>query len=713
MKALFISLIMVILFFSIQANGIDIEKLILEMTLQEKLSMIHGNSYFTTQAVERLGIPGLTLSDGPCGIRYENLPDKWGSLGWDNDSVTYFPSLTALASTWDPQLAAEFGNAYAEEALIRGKNIVLMPGINIHRTPLCGRNWEYFSEDPYINSKFVAPVVNAVQSHNVAVCIKHYILNNQEKERGSVSVELSERALREIYLPGYKTAVDAGALSFMGAYNKFRGQHLAYNDYLVNQVLKEELGFSGVYMSDWNATHDTKEAALYGLDLEMGTQSFNEFYMADALLEKIKSGEIEEKYIDEKVRRILYLMKEIDLFDAPEYDTTGMGSKLGAPHRYKITQKIAEQAVVLLKNTTSLLPLDQSKIKKIAVIGDNATRKHAQGGGSTTVKAKKEVTPLEGIKNLIGSKIEISYSPGYLYQVSENEWDYNKSLDSVDQKLKNEALQLAESSDLVIYIGGLNHDRGLDCEGADKEDLVLPYHQDQLIKELLEVNPNCVLVMISGSPFEMHQWIDQATTLLWSSYIGSEGGTAIANILFGKTNPSGKLATTFPKKLSDSPEMALGEYPGTNGTVHYNEGIFVGYRYYDTYNVEPQFPFGFGLSYTEFEYSNLSVDQKEDEKIQIRFELENSGAVKGREIAQLYISNLNSGIKFPRKELKEFSKIELLPQEKKNIVFEIAKEDLEYYDEEAKEWKFIPGKYEILVGSSSRDIHLKKELAFD
>ncbi len=411
-----------------------IDSLLSQLTLSEKISMIHGNTFFTTPPVERLGIPGLNMSDGPAGIREENNPSDWGSAKWKNDSTAYFPSLTALASTWNPGLATDFGKAYGEEAVIRNKFITLAPGINIHRTPLNGRNWEYLSEDPFLVTRFVPNIIKAVQNEGMASCVKHYILNNQEKDRGSINVEAGERALREIYLPGFEAAIkEGGALAVMGAYNQFRGHYCCENSYLLQDILKGEWGFKGIVISDWNAAHDTKEAAENGLDIEMGTSKpFDQYYMAQPLLDSILAGKIDSLVVDDKVRRILYVMSELNMFDRPAYDTTGMAARLATPERRNVSLRIGEEAVVLLKNSTDILPLDLSKIKKIAVIGDNATRKHAHGGGSTIIKAKYEITPLEGIRNEVGNRAEVVYAPGYKY-VSNSHGRYDPSADEIDR----------------------------------------------------------------------------------------------------------------------------------------------------------------------------------------------------------------------------------------------------------------------------------------
>ncbi|HYW96309.1 MAG TPA: glycoside hydrolase family 3 N-terminal domain-containing protein, partial [Bacteroidales bacterium] len=487
------------------------DKLLSQLTLKEKISMIHGNTYFTTPPVERLGIPGFTLSDGPAGIREENNPSDWGSAKWKNDSTAYFPSLTALASTWNPVLATEFGKAYGEEAVIRNKFITLAPGINIHRTPLNGRNWEYLSEDPYLVTQFAPNIIKAVQKEGMASCVKHYILNNQEKDRNSINVEAGERALREIYYPGFEAAVkEGGALAVMGAYNKFRGDFCCENSYLLHDILKDEWGFKGVVISDWDAVHSTTGAAENGCDIEMGTNKpFDQYYMAQPLLDSIKAGKIDSSVVDDKVRRILYVMSELNMFNRPEYDTTGMAAKLATPERRRVSEKIAEEAIVLLKNQSNTLPLDLTHTKKIAVIGDNATRKHAHGGGSTIIKAKYEITPLEGIKNLVGDKAEIVYAPGYKYVKGKNN-RYDPSLDQVDQKWLDEAKKAASGADVVLFIGGLNHDFGLDSEGGDKAGLGLPYKQDEVISEIMNVNPNTVVVLITGGPVVPGDWLSSA-----------------------------------------------------------------------------------------------------------------------------------------------------------------------------------------------------------
>ena len=683
-----------------------VEKLLLQLTLEEKVSLIHGNTYFTTPAIPRLGIPALHLSDGPCGVREENDPYSWNSAGWLNDSTAYFPALTSLAATWNTDLATEFGTAYAGEAIDRGKDIMLAPGFNIHRTPLNGRNWEYMSEDPFLTSRFAVNFIKSTQAKSIAVCAKHYALNNQELDRLTINVEASERALREIYLPAFEASVkEAGVLSVMGAYNKFRGEFACQNVYLLKDILKGEWGFRGLVMSDWGATHSTMEAAQNGLDIEMlplqGTK--DSYYMGQPLLDSIKAGKLKADVIDDKVRRILYVMVKLDIIGKSEPDTSGMQARLGTPERAKTALKIAEESVIMLKNE-QILPLNFNKIKTLAVIGDNAVRKHARGGGSTVIKAKYEISPLEGLQKQFSNTVNIKFSQGY---------KQSKDLKTVDKALIALAVKTAAASDAVILFAGLNHEPGLDSEGADKPDMKLPYGQDELIKAVLKANPNTVVVIIAGSPVEMGEWLANAKSLLFTSYLGMETGTALAKILSGEVNPSGKLTYTLPYKLEDSPAHLLGEYPGKTGTVTYNDDLLVGYRYFDTKNVKPMFPFGYGLSYTSFAYANPKVvlaGKNESLNCTISFDISNTGKTEGKEIAQVYVGDLESALPRPTKELKGFAKVSLKPGETKNVKVTLNQRAFQYYDPAKKQWVLEAGKFEILVGSSSQTILLKQQV---
>jgi beta-glucosidase len=683
-----------------------VDKLLSQLTLEEKLSLIHGNTYFTTPAIPRLRIPALHMSDGPCGVREENAPYSWNSANWKNDATAYFPALTSLAATWNTELATDFGIAYGEEAVARGKDIMLAPGMNIIRTPLNGRNWEYISEDPYLASRIAVNYIIAAQSKGISVCAKHFALNNQELNRGTINVEVSERALREIYLPAFEASVkEGGVLSVMGSYNQLRGKYACQNPYLLKDILKGEWGFCGLVMSDWGAVHNTMEAATSGLDIEMmpkeGTKDY--YYLGQPLLDSIKAGKIEPKAVDEKVRRILYVMIKINIIGKSEPDTTGMAARLGTPEHAKTALRIAEESVILLKNNNAL-PLDMKKIKTLAVIGDNATRKHARGGGSTIIKAKYEITPLEGLQNMFANSIKIDFAQGYAV---------SKNLKKVDKSLIDQAVKTAAAADEVIIFGGLNHEPGLDCEGSDKPDMMLPYGQDELIKAVVKANPNTIVVIIAGSPVEMGSWISEVNGLIYSSYLGMETGTALAEVLTGAVNPSGKLPYTLPYRLEDSPSYVFGEYPGENGTVNYKDDLMVGYRYFDSKKVEPLYAFGFGLSYTTFSYQNLKVEttgKAESLSCNVSFNITNTGNIEGKESAQVYVRDIESSLPRPLKELKGFAKVNLEKGASINVTVPLNQRAFQYYNPEKKEWILEPGKFEILVGSSSDKILLKQQI---
>jgi beta-glucosidase len=698
----------------------QIDQLISQMTLEEKINMIHASGIFSSGGVPRLGIPDFRMSDGPCGIRMEIKKEDWSPAGWNNDNGTYFPAQTALAATWDTSLARAFGIALGQESKIRGKHVQLAPGINIIRTPLNGRNWEYMSEDPYLISSMVVPVIQGMQSNGVAACVKHFALNNQETDRGNIDVEVNERVLREIYLPGFEAAIkDAGSLTIMGSYNQFRNQHAAYNEYLLEDILKGEWGFKGAVISDWGACHSTLEAALCGLDIEMGTfrgNGFNQYFMADPLIKEIKRGKVDIKFINDKVKRILYVMSKLNIIGEPKFDTAGMYSKLAIPGRIAIAKQIAEESIVLLKNNENFLPIDISKIKSIAVIGDNATRKHSLGGGSTTMKARYEITPLEALQKKLNGKVRINFAKGY--DIPQPSWKRGSPptrslasmLDTISEGRIKEAVEAAKKSDCVLIFGGLNHNWGNDCEGTDKPSMKLPYGQDKLINEILKVNPRTVVILLSGSPVEIGDWFTTIPALMQYSYAGMEGGNAIVEAIIGEINPSGKLPMTYPKKLKDSPDQAIGEYPGFWGKEEYKEGLLVGYRYYDTKNVEPMFPFGYGLSYTKFEYSNLSLPKEmkmEDKTLDVTFEIKNSGSLEGKEISQVYIHEDKCPVDRPYKELKGFNKINLKPGESKKVTIKLDKKAFQFYSTDKKQWTSEPGEFEILVGSSSKEIRLK------
>jgi len=693
-----------------EATESEITELIKQMTFEEKVSLIHGNGKFVAAGIERLNIPEWWLSDGPHGVREEIERHSWSPAGWTNDSCTYFPTLTALTAAWNPDLAKEYGRALGREARFRNKDVLLGPGVNIMRTPLCGRNFEYMGEDPYLISQIVVEYIKGLQEQDVAACIKHFALNNQEYERDKVDVLVDDRTLREIYLPAYEAAVKkAGVLTFMGAYNKFRGWYCCENDYLQNKILKDEWGFGGVILSDWDAVHSTVDAANNGLDLEMGTNadSYDEWYFADPLIEAVKNGQVKEEVVDDKVRRRLRVMYKTNMFSK---------RKEGAfvtPEHQNLARKAASEAVVLLKNEKNALPLDKSKIKTIAVIGDNAVRKHASGGYSSGLKAKYEISPLEALKSKLSSKVKINFSQGY---EKTSEFDIFKGLsDSPNpartKKLRREAVRAAKSADAAIVFAGLNHD--YDTEAGDRPHMKLPYFQDELITAVRKANKNTIVVLISGSPVEM-PWLDDVSAIVQGWLNGSEAGNAMVDVLFGDVNPSGKLPFTFPKKLEDSPAHAVGDYPGTNSTVEYKEGLLVGYRYFDTKKIEPLFCFGHGLSYTSFEYSNLKFESgqiNKNDSLRIELTLKNSGQAGGAEVVQCYIHDVKSYLPRPDKELKGFKKVYLEPGEEKTVSLAFGGRDFAFYDDQLNDWQIEAGEFELLVGSSSRDIRIGKKFS--
>jgi beta-glucosidase len=702
-----------------------IENILVQLTLDEKIGMIHGDGLFRTKGVERLRIPPLKMSDGPMGVRSEFENASWNSIGHSDDYVTYLPCNSALASTWNPELAYRLGKVLGEEARGRGKDIILAPGVNIMRSPACGRNFEYMSEDPYLTATTAVPIIKGIQEADVASCVKHFAVNNQETERLWVDVEIEERALREIYLPAFKEAVEEGnSYALMGAYNLLYGEHCCQSKYLLNGILKDEWGYDGCVISDWGAVHDTKAATESGLDIEMSvTNNFDDYFMAEPLKQAILEGEIAESLVDEKVRRILRLMIRLNMLGEERCKGTYNTSE----HRDEVLN-IARESVILLKNEDNRLPLCGKKLKKLLVIGDNAEKIHSCGGGSAEIKALYEISPLMGLKMKLGGNTEITFARGYYVEPKKEEsdtnWQENSLVDIIQvkraenlevetkakrQQYRDEAVKLAKEADEVIIIGGLNHD--YDSEGFDRSDLKLPYDQDILIQEVLKVNPKAVVVMMAGAPVEMGEWIEDAKAVVWSWYAGMEGGTALAEVLLGEVNPSGKLPTTFPKKLSDCSAYTIGEYPGGK-TVSYQEGIFVGYRYYDTYHIDTEFCFGHGLSYTNFVYKNLSVvtDNEFNININVFLEVTNTGNVAGAEIIQLYVSCKNSSVERPLQELKEYQKVLLEPNETKKITFVLDQKAFGFFDIRSKQFKAEAGLYEIRIGSSSKDIRLEQPI---
>ena len=701
-----------------------IEALVSKLTLDEKISMIHGTGLFHNGGIERLGIPELVMSDGPMGVRNDFEDAHWMVIGNSDDYVSYLPSNSALASTWNRKLAYETGTVLGEEARGRGKDVILAPGINIKRSPLCGRNFEYMSEDPYLTGEMAVPLVKGVQSADTAACVKHFALNNQETERLWVEVKVSERALREIYLPAFEKVVKEGQVySLMGAYNRYNGEHCCESKTLLNHILREEWKFDGMVVSDWGGVHLTKEAATSGLDLEMSvTDNFEEYCMAKPLKKAVENGEIAEELIDEKVKNILRLMYRLHML-GEDAKIRKPGSYNTPEHRQKILDA-ARESIILLKNDKNQLPLCQEKTRKVLVVGDNANRIQSYGGGSAEIKALYEITPLLGIKMLLGGNAKVDYVPGYYadnfdHMNTETNWQAD-SLENGGGSMgenggvapeilekqnayRTEAVKKAAEGnyDTVIFVGGQNHFQ--DLEGHDRPDMKLPYAQDKLLEELLEVAPDTIVVMFSGSPVEM-PWIKRVHTLIWSWFNGMEGGTALAEILFGKVNPSGRLPETFPITHTDCSAHCIGEFPGGE-TVDYKEGIFVGYRYYDNRQVPVLFPFGYGLSYTEFVYSNLRVEGNYPD-FKVSVDVTNVGSVAGKETVQIYVGKPDSPVERAVKELRGFAKLDLLPGEKKTAEISLDPAAFTYFDEQLRHFVTESGEYKIFAGKSVEEICL-------
>lgn len=680
-----------------------VEDALARMTLEEKVALCHAQSKFSSAGVPRLGIPEMWMSDGPHGIRAEKLWDEWDDAGWTSDSCTAFPALTCLAATWNPALADTYGQAVGEEARYRNKAVLLGPGVNIYRTPLNGRNFEYMGEDPFLASAMVVPYIQGVQRNGVAACVKHFAVNDQETDRFNVEVKIDDRTLHEIHLPAFKAAVhEGGVWAVMGSYSIYKGQHCCHNQYLLRDLLKRDWGFDGVVISDWGGTHDTREAALNGLDMEMGSwtngltlswsNAYNEYFLADPFLELLRSKEIDEEIVNDKARRILRLMFRTTMNPNRPY-----GSFATKEHAL-IGRKIAQEGIVLLKNQDNLLPLDPKQPRRILVVGENAKKMMTLGGGSSELKVKYEISPLQGIENYFTPASQVTYAEGYSSVPTQNR-----------HALLLEAVDAARKADVVIFVGGLNKNENQDCEGADRRSLNLPYGQDELIGELARVNRNLVTVIISGNAVAM-PWVNEVPAIVEAWYGGTEAGNAIASVLAGEVNPSGKLPFTFPVRLEDNPAIALDAYPGDGKQVEYKEGIFVGYRWNDRERIKPLFCFGHGLSYTTFEYGKVTAEGRQmgpDGTITVSVPVKNTGSRAGAEIVQLYVSDLKSSLPRPVKELKGFRKIMLQPGQEQTVSFTIDRKALSFYDDTKQDWVAEPGAFEALVGASACDIRGK------
>ncbi len=697
-----------------------VEDALSRLTLKEKVAMVHAQSKFSSAGVPRLGIPEFWMTDGPHGIRPEVLWDEWDQAGWTNDSCVAYPALTCLAATWNPEMSMLYGKSIGEEARYRNKTVLLGPGVNIYRTPLNGRNFEYMGEDPYLAGRMVVPYVQGVQQNGVAACVKHYALNNHEVNRHTTNVIVDDRALYEIYLPAFKAAVQEGnAWAIMGAYNLYKGQHACHNQYLLNDILKGEWGFDGVVVSDWGGVHDTDQAITNGMDMEFGSwtnglsqgtsNAYDNYYLANPYLQRIQEGKVGTKELDDKVRRILRLAFRTTM------DTNRPFGSMLSPEHYEAARRIGEEGIVLLQNKNAVLPIDLNKAKKIAVIGENAIKMMTVGGGSSSLKVQRELSPLDGIKARVGDKAEIVYARGY---VGDATGEYNGVVtgqnlkdDRTPEELIAEAVKVAADADYVIFIGGLNKSNHQDCEDSDRKGLNLSYGQDEVISALAKANKNLVVVNISGNAIAM-PWVNEVPAIVQDWYLGSEAGSALAAVLMGDVNPSGKLPFTFPVKLEDVPAHSLGEYTGESSRktidIKYNEGIFVGYRWADKQKkVKPLFPFGHGLSYTTFTYGKPVADSKTmsaDGTLTVKVNVKNTGTREGQEVVQMYISDKQSSLPRPIKELKGFQKIKLAPGEEKEVTFTINKEALSFFDDAKHAWVAEPGKFEAIIAASAADI---------
>lgn len=708
-----------------------IEDALSRMTLQEKIRVIHAQSKFSSAGVPRLGFSDFWTDDGPHGVRPDVLWDEWEQAGQTNDSCVAFPALTCLAASWNPQMARIYGEALGEEALYRGKDMILGPGVNILRTPLNGRNFEYMGEDPFLTSVMVVPYIQGLQSKNVSACVKHYCLNNDEEYRHQVNVIVSERALHEIYLPAFKAAIQQGkSWAIMGAYNLYKDQHNCHNQWTLNKILKEDWKFDGVVVSDWGGAHDTDQAIHNGLDMEFGSwtngltmgasNAYDNYFLALPYIKGIKEGKYTTKELDDKVRRVLRLF----------YRTTMSKNRphgfLCSESHYEAARRIAEEGIVLLQNNNDVLPINTHNTKKVLVVGENAIKMMTVGGGSSSLKVQHEISPLEGLTNqLKKSNIQVEYARGYVGDVTGNYNGVTTGQNLKDsrsaEELISEAVSKAKEVDYVVMFGGLNKSDFQDCEGHDRKSYELPYNQNELIEALSKANKNFIYVNISGNPVAM-PWKSKVPAIVQGWFIGSEAGNALASVLTGETNPSGKLPYTWVSSLNEVGAHALGTYPGTwrkeGGSKtkdniideEYKEGIYVGYRWADKEKNHPLFAFGHGLSYTSFSLSNLRTDKKiinKEDKITFTVTVKNTGKRAGAETIQLYIHDVKSSIDRPYKELKGFSKVYLQQGESKDVNITIDQSALSFYDESTSSWKAEPGQFIAMVGNSSDNLKLK------
>ncbi len=690
-----------------------VEDALSRMTLEEKVKILHAQSKFSSAGVPRLGIPDLWTTDGPHGIRPEVLWDEWSQAGWTNDSCVAFPALTCLAATWSEEMSALYGKSIGEEARYREKDVLLGPGVNIYRTPLNGRNFEYMGEDPYLASRMVVPYIQEVQKNGVAVCVKHFALNNQESLRHQYDAIIDDRTLNEIYLPAFKAAVqEGGAWSIMGAYNLYKGQHLCHNQYILNDILKKDWGFDGAVISDWGGCHDTDQAITNGLDLEFGTwtdgltmgatNGYDAYYLADPYLERLRDGRASEDVLNEKARRVLRLnFRTAMRKDKPN-------GSLCSPEHYDAARRIADEGIVLLKNNDNVLPISRKAGSRILVVGENAVKMMTVGGGSSSLKVQREVLPLDGIRAAAGEGVTVEFERGYVGDISGS---YNGVVTGQDlsesrsaEELIEDACLKAKDADAVIFIGGLNKASHQDCEDSDRFGLGLPYGQDAVIEALAKVNPRLAVVIVSGNAVAM-PWVDNVNAIVEAWYCGSQSGVALADIIFGDVNPSGKLPITFPVRLEDNGAHALGAYDPTSTEAHYSEGIFVGYRWAQKKDIKPLFAFGHGLSYTTFSYSEAEISRttmSENGNVTVSVNVTNTGDREGKEIVQLYIGDDECSVERPVMELKAFRKVSIKPGETVKVSFPVNTDMLKFYGNDG--WTLEKGSFTAYVGAASDDI---------
>lgn len=721
------------------ANDKKINEIIASMSLEEKVEMLHSKTNMSSAGVERLGIADIHYADGPFGIREEGVPNGFQSAGWTTDSATYFPTGSALAATWSEELAYKYGTGMGTEGRLRGKDVILGPAINIQRLPVGGRSYEYLSEDPFLSARLSVGYTEGAQDAGTAVCIKHFAVNNQETNRGSVNAVIDERTLREIYLKPFEAAVvEGGAMSVMSAYNKINGYYCSENEHLLNEILRGDWGFNGPVISDWGGTHSTMGAALHGLNVQMTGSN----YLGQALIDSVNAGKVPMEVIDLKVRELLRLRFAIE----PVPDDVANQSTASQPESQKIAYEVASKSVVLLKNDNNTLPIKKD-VKKVAVIGLNAVAKTASGGMGAGVKAPYEVTPLQGIQNRAPQGVEVVYAQGYKnfagmfgrFMAAQDPTIAASIDEPADPKLLEEAVKLASEADVVIYLCGTN--KNIESEGSDRANIDLPVGQNEIVKALAAVNPNIISVVISGGPCDLRELAQYSPAIVQGWWNGLEGGNALADILFGNIAPSGKLPFTFPLKLEDSPAFAMGNFPqkdeiqgdlfgnqyrqdiqGQRAMMRrptpdaiYSEGQYVGYRWFDTKKQPVMYAFGHGLSYVDFEYANIATSKKSygpKDVIKVTFDLTNKGNMDADEVVQLYVHRENSKVEWPFKELKAFKRVALKAGETQNVTLEIPVSELKYWDIQSNGWALESGvDLGLLLGSASDDIRLEAQVS--